>query len=192
MRHAHRLPTLAVLIVSILAIACSRAAPAPPTKSATKQSPNPDIPVLVVTRNPGMSMSNGKHGVTLAVWADGIAIACTDPMDPTTSMVVGHVDPAALEAAMNELESAGFFDHPRQAHYPPDAQNFWVIAHRDTRTGSHGVMALDGTYPQWWPRCGAAVSSIILTDTRPIGEVATDGAFRGYVIDRWCETPWRR
>ncbi len=186
MRHVRR---FTLICLALALIACNRAAPSPPAPKIAAHNPDP---VIVVTYDGGMGDPTIRTScIRLAVWDDGTALTCTDPLLADGAMAVGCVDPAQLASALADIEAAGFFDHPPISAWAPDSQNYRITARSKGRTRTHGAMTLDQSTPEWWAPCGAAVQTLTVTDTHPISDVATGGVFRGYVMAKWWQTPWR-
>jgi len=144
----------------------------------------------VITRFDAAHSPTGS-GITLAVWADGAAIATTDINHPSDAMVVGRIDPAIVASVLSELDGEGFFDVGQRTSYDQGSPFYSIHVRHNGKRSMYSVGSLDQTEPSWWPVYGKALARLAIAGTHPIKQDATNGEFRGYVIGEWGKTPWR-
>ncbi len=151
-------------------------------------------PTVVVVFDAGRPADpeSRSSGVRLAVWDDGTALVATDPLHPANDMRLGNVTPEQLSAALAEMEKAGFFEKEDSVLVAPDSAYVRITARSNGVTRTHLIDSYQQTQAAWWTPVAFALEGLRPTETRPVAEGATDGAFRGYIIDEWWRTAWTR
>ncbi|MBC7771447.1 MAG: hypothetical protein H7210_03015 [Pyrinomonadaceae bacterium] len=152
-----------------------------------------DAPIVVAVFDAGMGDPAARSsGIRLAVWDDGTVLTCTDPLHPDKDMRVGRLSPQQLAAGLRDLNRAEFFVHPNMSHVAPDSSYLTIAAKSKEGVRTHRLDTYGQSQVHWWPRALAALEKFRPGETRPVREMATQGQFRGFVVDEWWRTPWRR
>ena len=134
-----------------------------------------------------------------ALWQDGAVLFRQDG-----KLFTGTIDPESFRTLWETLRAAKFFTTAREHYVVPDSSYETIMVrlrnesaihswHGVLRPGFGGNIETDAEYRAFvgmWKTSEAAIHSITPDDVRPVEQRASDGNFRGYIVDEPSKTDW--